>query len=142
MKQFAAVTLCLLISGTAFAQTNATGVKRNPNKSGIAGTIKNMHKKPIAGIRAFVYKKDSIAASGFTDSTGYFETGFVIPGTYDLKLVYPSDKLFVIQAVPVKARTITMTDLRTEPPAADTAISYSVIAPKLPPPAPKESSRR
>jgi hypothetical protein len=132
MKQIIACTLCLVISGTSFAQKTAEKVKKaNPNKSAIAGVIQNMRKQPIAGVRAFVYKKDSIAASGYSNDTGYFETNFVIPGIYNLKLVYPSEKTVLITAVPVKARTITMTNLKMPVPDGDTTISYAAIAPKV-----------
>ncbi|MFI5195952.1 MAG: hypothetical protein ACHQD8_02590 [Chitinophagales bacterium] len=133
MKQFIAFTLCLSISVASFAQKNATDAKKNPShKSAIAGVIQNMRKQPIMGIKAFIYYKDSIVASGFTDSTGYFETNYAVPGIYNLKLVYPSEKTMVITAVPIKARTLTMVDLKAMPPEADTSIAYAAIAPKTP----------
>ena len=134
MKQFLGFALCLFISGSMLAQKGASFAKKNPNKSAIAGIILNMRKQPVSGVKAFVYKKDSIAASGFTDSAGYFETNFVVPGIYDLKLVYPSEKMVVITAVPVKARTITMTNLKMADPAADSTVSYATIAPQKPQP--------
>jgi hypothetical protein len=135
MKQFIAFTACIIISGTSFAQKTGTNAKKtNPNKSAIAGVLQTMRKQPIAGVNAFIYKKDSIAASGFTDSAGYFETNYTVPGVYNLKLVYPSEKTVIVTAVPVKARTITRVDLKMNAPEADTTISYLSIAPKLPEP--------
>ena len=129
MKKLAAISLCLFISGASFAQKGGTTTKKNPNKSAIAGTIQTMRKQPVAGIRAFIYKKDSIAASGYSDSAGYFETNYVIPGIYNLKLVYPSEKALVVLAVPVKARTLTMINLKLASLDADSTISYAAIAP-------------
>ena len=142
MKRFKALTFCLLIPGALFAQKSAANTKKAPsNKSAIAGVIQNTRKQPVMGIKAFIYRKDSIVASGYTDSAGYFETNYAIPGIYNLKLVYPSEKTMIITAVPVRARTLTMVDLKIAPPEADTSIAYATIAPKAPigpkgPPAP------
>ena len=133
MKQFIAFTLCLFISAASFAQKNAAEAKKNPkHKSAIAGIIQNTHRQPIMGIKIFIYRKDTIVASGFTDSEGYYETNYAVPGIYNLKLVYPSEKTVVITAVPIKARAFTIVDLRTAPPEADTTISYGAVAPKIP----------
>ena len=133
MKQSIAFSLCRFISVTSFAQKSATDAKKNPSqKSAVAGVIQNMRKQPIKGIKVFIYQKDSIVASGYTDSSGYFETNYALPGIYNLKLVYPSEKTMVITAVPIKARTLTMVDLKAAPPEADTSIAYITIAPKQP----------
>ena len=131
MKRFLAFSLCLLVSGASFAQKGATNAKKNNHKSAIAGVLQNMHRQPLIGVQAFIYRKDSIMASGYTDSTGYYETNSTFPGVYDLKLVYPSSKVMMITGVPIKAATLTMVDFRANPPEADTTVSYATIAPKV-----------
>ena len=133
MKQLLAFSIGLFICGTSLAQKGPdAGKKTNPNKSGVSGTIKDMRRQPVEGVRAFVYMKDTIVSSGYTDATGYYETGFTAPGVYNLKLVYPSDKVMIIQAVPVKRKAMTILDLKTPLPEADTTIAYSAVAPAAP----------
>jgi len=137
MRYLTAFSACLLLCSAAYSQENSP-VKRNPNKSGIGGTIITNRKQPVAGIKAFVYAKDSIVSSGYCDEKGCFETGFTIPGTYDVKLVYPSDKVVLVTGVPVKKKAITPLYLKMALPEADTTIAYNPTAFVAPPPPPKD----
>lgn len=146
MKQFAAFGICLLLAGSSYAQAPKKVVKqvmppitvlpqRNKafHKSAIGGYFTDMRRRPIKGVKAYVYGPDStIIASGFSDSTGYYETNSIVPGLYDLKITYPTSKFSqMVTGVPVLATKITnISFLKSDVPAADTAINYTDIAPK------------
>jgi hypothetical protein len=129
--KFVALSLCLLVSGAAIAQKTAAPAKKDPRKTAIAGTILNTRKQPVAGVQAFIYKKDSIAASGYTDDMGYYETNATVPGIYNLKLVYPSAKVMMVTGVPVKNGVLTTVSLKAIPPIADTTIAYADLVPAV-----------
>ena len=142
MKQFITIAVCILICGTASAQKknephpNISVIPQKPgvyHKSGVGGYFTDMRKRPIKGVQAFIYLPDStIGASGFTDSTGYYETNNILPGSYDMKIVYPNTQASLrITGVPIIRETITeISFFKGEPPTADTSFSYSVIEPK------------
>jgi hypothetical protein len=142
MKQFIALAICIFTVGIASAQKkkethpNISIIPQKPgvyHKNAIGGYLTDTRKRPIRGVQAFIYLPDStIGASGFTDSTGYYETNNILPGTYDLKIVYPSTGASLrITGVPVVRETITeISFFKGEIPAADTTFPYSVIEPK------------
>jgi len=142
MKQFITFVICILTVGVTFAQKKKEthpNISIIPQKAGvyhknaIGGYLTDTRKRPIRGVQAFIYMPDStIGASGFTDSTGYYETNNILPGTYDLKIVYPSTGASLrITGVPVIKETITeISFFKGEIPASDTTFSYSVIEPK------------
>ena len=142
MKQLLTLGICLLIATAASAQKkneqhpNISGSPQKPgvyHKSGVGGYFTDMRKRPIRGVQTFIYLPDStIGASGFTDSTGYYETNNILPGSYDLKIVYPKTSASLkITGVPIVRETITeISFFKSEPPTADTSFAYSVIEPK------------
>ncbi len=143
MKQFLTLTVCILIFGAATAQKkkesshpNISIIPQKPgvyHKNAIGGYFTDMRKHPIRGVQTFIYMSDStIGASGFTDSTGYYETNNILPGTYDLKIVYPNTSASMrITGVPIIKETITeISFFKGAPPAGDTTFSYSAIEPK------------
>ena len=129
MKQLLTLGICLLIATAASAQKkneqhpNISVIPQKPgvyHKSGVGGYFTDMRKRPIRGVQTFIYLPDStIGASGFTDSTGYYETNNILPGSYDLKIVYPKT-----------SASLKITFFKSEPPTADTSFAYSVIEPK------------
>lgn len=147
MKPLIAFAICMLAFSGAFAQNKGTGKKaeKMPNinvlpqrdkkirKSAIGGFFTDIRRRPIKGVKAFIYLPDStIGASGYTDVTGYFETNSVLPGLYDLKIIYPASQGSIrITGVPVKSGTITdISFFKSLAPETDTIFSYSVIEPK------------
>ena len=142
MKRFITLALGILVFGAASAQKKK---ESHPNisvipqkrgvyhKNAIGGYFTDLRKRPIRGVQTFIYMPDStIGASGFTDSTGYYETNNILPGMYDLKIVYPgSGASLRITGVPIIKETITeVSFFKGEPPTSDTTFSYSVIEPK------------
>jgi hypothetical protein len=142
MKKITAFIFVLAVSGTTFGQNtrttrvNPTPAQRgasNAHKSAVGGMMTDARRHPIPGVQAFIYQVDSsIIASGFTDSTGAYETNSVLPGKYDVKIVYPSAKAILIKGVVIKAG-VTQISFRAEPPAADTSFPYTVLVPKSEP---------
>jgi len=146
MKQLTAIAICLLIAGSSFGQAPKKGKKevlplitvlpqRNKafHKNAIGGYFTDMRRRPVKGVKAYVYRLDStIIGSGFSDSTGYYETNSFAPGVYNLKIAYPDTKFSrMITGVPVLAAKITnISFLKGTPPEADTVIAYADIAPK------------
>ena len=115
-------------SATAQAATPHHMVKPQPNAVG--GYIRDVRSKPMKGVKAFIYMPDSsIAASGYTDSTGFYETNSVAPGKYTVKLVYPSYKAIVITGVVIK-KGITPINFKANAPEADTTVAFADILPK------------
>lgn len=132
MKLILVAATCFFVSGATYAQnaTQHAGHAR-VRKTAIGGTINDKKGHPVPKVQAYIYKGDSATnSSGYTDANGNFETNNVMPGTYDLRLVYPSAKRIVINGVPVKMHRVTYINLATTEPTADSAISYSDIAPK------------
>ncbi len=140
MKRFIVLTTCLFAFGSSFAQKKG-GVSNEQKliasgRSIAAGFITDDRNKPITGVQAFIYQVDSsIIASGYTGEDGFFETNGVLPGKYNVKLVYPSSKSTMISDVTMKRGT-TVLNIKGSAPAADTTVSYAEIAPK---PVPKKS---
>lgn len=137
MKLRLAVIACLLVAGTAHAQNAARPAgKAKVRKSAIGGAIYDAKHHPIPKVKAFIYYNDSATnASGYTDASGHFETNNVMPGTYNLRLVYPAGKRLVVNGIPVKQLKVTQIEIATNEPTADSALAYTDIAPK---PAPKK----
>ncbi len=142
MTRIATLAICLFIFGTASAQKkkeshpNISVIPQKPHgvhKSAIGGYFTDVHKHPIRGVQAFIYLPDStIGASGFTDSSGYYETNNILPGMYTLKIVYPYPTTAVtITGVPIVRETITeISFFKAERPTTDTIFSYLSIEPK------------
>lgn len=146
MKQLTSIAICLLIAASSYAQAPKKTTKqvlppittlpqRNKafHKSAIGGYFTDMRKRPIKGVKAYVYGADSsIVASGFTDSSGYYETNSMTPGVYNLKINYPGSKFTkMISGIPVMATKITnISFIKENGPEADTLIDYKDIAPK------------
>lgn len=129
MKQYFVIAACLIISCGLLAQDNNSG-KPNPHRTAIGGYIRTARKQPIKDVKVFVYLPDnSIIASGFTDAKGHYETSGVAPGSYSVRVVYPSLKRVIINGVPVAARHITPLNLSTPPPAEDSMYPYSALVP-------------
>jgi hypothetical protein len=137
MNRWIVFTACVLSCGTAAAQNTATSDRAKherklilSQKSAVAGVIRDAHNRPIRGAQAFIYQPDSsIIASGYTDSMGYYETNALPPGSFDLKIVYPNDRIIYVKGITVK-KGITPINLKADLPSQDTMISYSDIAPK------------
>ena len=137
MKQFFLIACGLLIINTGNAQNKVVTTKKAhiskkaaDNKIALGGTLKNMRKQAIVGAQAFVYAVNgSIIASGYTDDMGYFETNALAPGKYDLKVVYPSEKMAKIVGVEVGKKGITKVTINMDAPTADTILTYATIAP-------------
>ena len=142
MKRFITLAICLFIFGAVSAQKKKAptpNISVIPQKAGVyhksavGGYFTDMRKHPIKGLQAFIYLPDStIGASGFTDSTGYYETNNIAPGMYDIKFVYPGSAFsMMISGVPVVRETITeISFFKGDIPTADTTIPYSAIEPK------------
>jgi hypothetical protein len=123
MKLITLVTACLLLAGVAQAQNTKV------RKSAIGGTIKDARRQPINKVQAYIYRNDTIAASGYTIADGSYETNNVKPGTYELRLVYPSTRRISITGVPVKMLKITTVSLMTSEPLEDSTIAYTDLYP-------------
>jgi len=146
MRQVILFAFCLGLPGLVLAQgtkttkttttttktttTTTKATKAVGHGSAIGGTIRNARFQPLNGVQAFIYAPDSsIIASGYTDVKGNYETNGVVPGKYDLKILYPSNKAVIIKGVPVKGG-VTQVNLNANPPDSDTIMQYADIAPK------------
>lgn len=117
-------------SATAPKTTQATKVKKDG--PAIGGFILDGRKHPIEDVHAFIYAPDSsIIASGYTDATGHYETNAVLPGTYQVKIVYPTDKAILVSGVIIK-KGITPINLTMNAPAADTTMAFANFVPPAP----------
>ncbi len=124
MKLISTVVACLAISCAVQAQTTTTA-KRKVRKNAIGGTIMDARHKPVPKVQAFVYFGDSaVNASGYTDASGYFETNSVMPGTYDLRIVYPNANRLIINGVTVKGLKVSRVSIATDMPTTDSTVSY------------------
>ena len=147
MKLITAISLGLLIAGTSYAQNTkkTDGAKKpNPDKCVVSGMIKDIHKQPVRGVEAFVYKADSsIIASGITDPAVHYETNAVLPGDYFIKLVFPANKnVMFVNAVSIKKPGNIELNYKGLPPSADTAVTYAELMPPPPPPAKDMKKKR
>jgi hypothetical protein len=136
MKKWVVLTACVCAFGASFAQTtNKDRAKLEhklvaSGKAAVAGVIQDTHNRPYQGAQAFVYGADSsIVASGYTDATGYYETNAMAPGTFDLKIVFPNEKIVFVKGITAK-KGITPISLKSDMPKEDANISYSDIVPK------------
>ena len=132
MKIIATLSVCLFVFCTSYGQQAATHKSSGTKvtKPVFMGSIRDTRNKPIKGVKAFVYKQDStIVASGYTDSTGHFETNSVPAGLYFVKIVYPSTKTTMIYGITMKAASMEI-NLRSNPPDADTMLAYETLLPK------------
>ncbi len=144
MKYIIVLFVAILAGGPLSAQQSAQKPltpeqKRaaDARKNAVSGFIRDSRNRPMEGIQAFIYAKDSAAtilASGYSDATGYYETNSVMPGKYNIKIVYPStNKAILVPDVVMKRGLLTIT-LKNDVPTADTSIEYRVFQPA---PAPK-----
>lgn len=139
MKQIITLAASLLICGTSFAQKGGKNdndpakVQRQLIASGrcaLTGVFTDAHNRPIEGVKAFIYQKDSsIIASGFSDASGHYETNSVLKGDYTIKLVYPSAKAMVVSGMPLKPG-FNQLNIKSDAPAADTTMQASSFMPK------------
>lgn len=135
MKLITIVAASILFSITAHAQpASKATVGSNANKirkNAVGGIIKDLRRQPVPKLQAYMYRNDTLIGSGYTTAEGAFETSNVPPGTYALRIVYPtSGKRITITGVPVKLKTITPVNLMVNEPIEDSTISYTDIAPK------------
>jgi len=139
MKKIVVFAACLLTAGISFGQKTVATEKSTSidqkkllaaKRCAITGVIRDNHNFPIKGVRTFIYQADStIIASGFTDANGHYETNSVLPGTYSVKVMYPSQAANLITGVVLKPG-ITPINIKAEAPTADISTPYSDIAPK------------
>ena len=139
MKRLIVLTTCIFTFSTSFAQRSAKAqndaakAQRNLVASGkcaLTGHFSDARFHPFKGVEAFIYAKDSsIAASGYTDSTGYYETNSVPKGSYDVKLVFPSKKTILITGYPLKPGFNELS-LQANAPEADTTMAAAALMPK------------
>ncbi|MCW3122171.1 MAG: hypothetical protein JWQ38_1663 [Flavipsychrobacter sp.] len=148
MKQTLALTACLFLSAASFAQNtkeDPATTQRNLIASGrceLTGNITDARNHPISGVQVFIYGKDSaIAASGFSDAVGRYETNPLVPGVYDVKLVYPVAKGVIrttIAGVTMK-KGFNALNMKANTPDADATIPATDVMPK---PAVKEPAKK
>jgi len=169
MKRLTAVAICMLATGCLLAQTSAKqkpqtttvvtkttttttttaagtkghgGHTTRVSKDGpsVGGYLLDAHKHGIEDAHAFIYAPDSsIQASGYSDATGRYQTNAVLPGTYNVKVVYPNAKVVMVSGVVIK-KAVTPLSISMDPPAADTTVPYSTFAP--PPPDKKKGAAK
>ncbi len=137
MKRIIAITACLLFTGASFAQNKT---KSSPlgstriQRTAIGGVIKDGRRQPVPKVQAFVYRNDTIIGSGYSTIDGNYETSGVMPGTYALRLVYPSSgRRITVMSVPVKALKVTQVSIMFNEPQADTSLAYTDLYPKAVP---------
>lgn len=142
MKKLVVLAACILISGSSFGQNAGTKTEKpmtpaqkkaaDLRKNAVGGYIRDARNRPLEGVQAFIYQHDSansIIASGYTDVTGYYETNSVMPGKYNIKIVYPNNKSIMVPEVMMK-KGITDISIKSEAPTTDTSISFAVFQPK------------
>lgn len=139
MRSIIVLFVAMLVSGPLFAQQSAQKPltpeqKRaaDARKNAISGFIRDSRNRPMEGIQAFIYAKDSAAtilASGYTDATGYYETNSVMPGKYNIKIVYPSTNKAILVPDVVMKRGLLNISLKNDMPTADTSIEYRIFQP-------------
>ena len=140
MKQITVIAVCLFMFGTCFAQKSHHSTSKGSSeayfgkaealKNGVWGTIKDLQGEPLADVEAMIYKLDTIIASGFSDASGRYTTNSCAAGKYTVKLVYPnSNKYIMVSGVEIKKGRV-MLNLTTNPPMADSSVSYNELQPK------------
>ena len=135
MKKIMATAVCICTVASAFAQTKNPAAHKGapmhkPVRPSVEGTIRDAHYHPVRGVEAFIYQKDStIIASGYTDSMGHYETNAVMPGTYNVKIVYPGAKDMMVTGVVIKAGP-TQLNVKGAAPAADTSVAFTTLMPQ------------
>lgn len=131
MKPILALVACLLVSDGLFAQNAAQPVGRSKvRKNAVGGIITDLRNNPLPKVQIYIYKGDSATnASGYTDARGNFETNNVMPGVYDLRVVYPSSTRIVISGVPVKMHKVTYFKLAANAPTADSTVAFTDLVP-------------
>lgn len=98
-------------------------------KCALTGTFTDARNRPVPGVQAFIYGKDSsIAASGFSDSLGHYETNSVFKGVYYVKLVYPAAKTILVTDVTLKPGFNPM-NVKSNAPEADTTVPATTYMP-------------
>ena len=135
------ISLALFFVLFSFASIAQTGSKSSGKKekkvektSIITGTITDNRKMPIKNVKAYVYKADgSIAASGYTDATGKYETNRLPDGDYSVHFVYPNAKYLTVSGIKMKTTLITL-NLKADQPESDTTATYDALMPKVEPP--------
>jgi hypothetical protein len=139
MKILAAISVCVLVFSASYGQKSADVKKANasagkevmPPKANVVGYIRDAHNRPIKGVKAFVYRPDSsIVASGASDSSGHFLTNSVVAGSYYMKIVYPSNKVFVVTGLTTKGTGPVELNLKADLPEADSSFTYDALMPK------------
>ncbi len=139
MKRFIILTSCMLACSVSFGQQSAKNTN-DPAKAqrmlvasgrcALTGYFTDARNRPIAGVKTFIYQKDSsIIASGYSDSTGHYETNSVLKGAYDVKLVYPTTKAILVTAMPLKPG-FNQLSLKAYPPEMDTTMPGTYFVPK------------
>ena len=138
MKKIIVLATSLLIASISFGQKAVTGASSAldqkklvaSKRCAIAGVIRDNHNFPLKSVRTFIYQADStIIASGFTNAEGRYETNSLPPGTYTVKIMYPSQVANVITDVILKPG-ITPINIKGEIPTADLSTPYADVASK------------
>lgn len=130
MKPILALVACLFLSGSLFAQNTGKSTTR---KTAVGGLITDLRHNPLPKVQVYIYKGDSATnASGYTNAQGSFETNNVMPGVYDLRIVYPSSRRIIVSGVPVKMHKVTSFKLAANAPTADSTIAFTDLVPAAP----------
>ena len=128
-KKILVLLMGLLSAGLAFGQKKSVAKATDADKTLVCGTVADGHNLPVAGVKAFVYAKDStIAASGYTDDKGKYFTNTLAPGAYFLKFIYPSGTAVIVNGFNVKGKGNSVYNLKMNPPAENTAIDATDAA--------------
>lgn len=141
MKQIMALLSVVFIAGSAMAQQPAGQKPMTPEqkrladlrKNAVSGFVRDARNRPVEGVQAYIYAKDSAAtilASGYTDATGYYETNSVAAGKYDIKILYPSTNKAILVNDVIMKRGLTDISLKNDIPVADTGINFLFFQPK------------
>jgi len=139
MRKIIVLAACLCTFSVSYAQKASSPAKTQGSnlqkmiatkRCAASGTIRDAKNFPLKNVKIFIYAADSsISASGYTDEKGHYETNSVAPGTYDVKIAYPSQKAMMITGVIMKPG-FTALNLKANVPEADGSMPYSDIAPK------------
>lgn len=127
MKPILALVACLVVSGSVLAQNAGRSKVR---KTAVGGLITDLRYNPLPKVQVYIYKGDSATnASGYTNAQGNFETNNIMPGVYDLRIVYPSSRRIIVSGVPVKMHKVTTFKLVANDPTADSTIAFTDLVP-------------
>jgi hypothetical protein len=145
MKRFMIFILSLAATTSVLAQKTVTSIKQSKpltpaqqkvadmRKNAVGGFVRDARFHPLEGIEAFIYRTDSsgaIAASGYSDATGHYETNSVMPGKYNVRIFYPETNKAITVTDVIMKRGITEINLRNDAPVADTSINFLFFQPK------------